>query len=266
MAITQLLLLSTMAAVGLSAPQLPDDNPPPIPHRFEYGVNADDDAKEHKQVTTGDGRTEGEYKVLQANGLYRVVRYSVFGDSGFKAIVSEEPGPPIANYYNNDLTGESRTGLASSASPAPASSGPPAPAITLNAASSGAGKSVVSSRPSINTVTSQQPFRQVQLQQRPQPVFAVRQPVFQQNIVSSFDDSDEIDDISFIPGRITVSSPSGGALLSGGIIDGGIIDGGFIGGSGQIIDGGIIDGGIIDGGIIDGGIIDGGFINDYGAV
>lgn len=44
-----------------------------MPYQFSYGVNVPetDDIKEHKETTSPEGRTEGEYRWLQPNGLFR---------------------------------------------------------------------------------------------------------------------------------------------------------------------------------------------------
>ncbi|XP_066976608.1 sericin-2-like [Macrobrachium rosenbergii] len=75
----------------------------PMPYDFAYGVNGGEfgDIKAHKEVTSVDGRTEGEYRWLQPNGLYIVTRYFVDGDSGYQATVSEEAGPEVTNFYSN---------------------------------------------------------------------------------------------------------------------------------------------------------------------
>ncbi|ROT76907.1 cuticular protein CPR76a [Penaeus vannamei] len=118
MACKQLLILSVLVAAITAAPQFSIEDETPVPHDFAYGVEVSDtgDAKEHKQTVSPSGRTEGEYRWLQPNGLYTVVRYYVDGDSGFQAEVSEEPGPAVGNYYTNSLSQESSSGAASASS------------------------------------------------------------------------------------------------------------------------------------------------------
>ncbi|XP_064121011.1 uncharacterized protein LOC135225627 [Macrobrachium nipponense] len=91
------ILLSSIA----TALALPADMP--MPYDFAYGVNGGEfgDIKAHKEVTSVDGRTEGEYRWLQPNGLYIVTRYFVDGNSGYQATVSEEAGPEVTNFYSN---------------------------------------------------------------------------------------------------------------------------------------------------------------------
>ncbi|KAL7642999.1 UNVERIFIED_CONTAM: hypothetical protein RMT77_006288 [Armadillidium vulgare] len=76
-----------------------------MPYEFGYGVNNANtgDAKEHKETTSENGRTEGEYRWLQPNGLFRVVRYYVEGNSGFIAEVTEEEKPRLKNYMFSNL-------------------------------------------------------------------------------------------------------------------------------------------------------------------
>ncbi|XP_063889876.1 uncharacterized protein LOC135116380 [Scylla paramamosain] len=204
----QLFVLALAFAACTAAPQFSSEEieQPPTPYDFAYGVSVPNtgDAKEHKETVSPSGRTEGEYRWLQPNGLYRVVRYFVEGDSGFQAEVSEEPGPDVANYYTNSLTQESSQG------------GAPAASQSL-------GKSLVDLRSSVNAISAPRPatrpatrpiqtFRS-QPQPQPQPTF-ISQPAFSGNIID-------------------------GGIIDGGIIDGGIIDGGII--DGGIIDGGIIN-------------------------
>merc|ERR1712212_1452473 len=209
MAYTQLLILVVVVAATTAAPQFIEDNQPPIPHDFAYGVNDPEtgDAKEHKQSVSASGRTEGEYRWLQPNGLYTVVKYFVDGDSGFQAEVSEEPGPAISNYYTNSLSQESSSGAA-------------AAATTQNFArsfdtvqSSNVGRTV-------NVISAPRPRARPTFTAAPRPSPRPR-PSFNTQQQQSF------------------RGVSSGGFVDGGFIDGGIIDGG-------IIDGGIIDGGIIN--------------------
>ncbi|XP_063591999.1 uncharacterized protein LOC134769096 [Penaeus indicus] len=112
MVFRQLLVLGAVVAATTASSQIFEHHPP-MPHEFAYGVEAPEtgDVKEHKQTVSRTGRTDGEYRWLQPNGLYQVVRYYVDGDSGFQAHVSEEPGPGVGNYYSNSLSGESSVGF-----------------------------------------------------------------------------------------------------------------------------------------------------------
>ncbi|XP_047482962.1 uncharacterized protein LOC125034960 [Penaeus chinensis] len=112
MVFRQLLVLGAVVAATTASSQIFEHHPP-MPHEFSYGVEAPEtgDVKEHKQTVSRTGRTDGEYRWLQPNGLYQVVRYYVDGDSGFQAHVSEEPGPGVGNYYSNSLSGENSVGF-----------------------------------------------------------------------------------------------------------------------------------------------------------
>ncbi|XP_063591998.1 uncharacterized protein LOC134769095 [Penaeus indicus] len=239
MATKQLLILSVLVAAITAAPQFPIDDETPIPHDFAYGVEVSDtgDAKEHKQTVSPSGRTEGEYRWLQPNGLYTVVRYYVDGDSGFQAEVSEEPGPAVGNYYTNSLTQESSSGAASASSQSFARS------FDSQQSSLGRNVNVISaprpaSRPAPRPI--QTAFRpaprptQAAFRPAPRPTQAAFRPAPRPTFNAGFNTQSQ---------------------QTFGVIDGGFIDGGFI-------DGGIIDGGIIDGGIIDGGIINPEFDDD----
>nr|XP_027211835.1 eyes absent homolog 1-like [Penaeus vannamei] len=113
MVFKQLLILGVVVAATTAKSQIFEPHHPPMPHEFGYGVESPEtgDVKEHKQTVSRTGRTDGEYRWLQPNGLYQVVRYYVDGDSGFQAHVSEEPGPGVGNYYSNSLSGESSVGF-----------------------------------------------------------------------------------------------------------------------------------------------------------
>ncbi|XP_037787998.1 uncharacterized protein LOC119583535 [Penaeus monodon] len=224
MATKQLLILGVLVAAIAAAPQFPIDDETPIPHDFAYGVEVSDtgDAKEHKQTVSPSGRTEGEYRWLQPNGLYTVVRYYVDGDSGFQAEVSEEPGPAVGNYYTNSLSRESSSGAASASSQSFARS--------FDSQQSSLGRNVnVISAPRPAPRPTQATFRPA-----PRPSQASFRPAPRPTFNAGFNTQTQ---------------------QTFGVIDGGFIDGG-------IIDGGIIDGGIIDGGIIDGGIINPEFDDD----
>ncbi|XP_066962326.1 uncharacterized protein [Macrobrachium rosenbergii] len=66
----------------------------PTPYSLAYGVSDPNtgDEKEHKETVSPSGVTEGEFRWLQPNGLFRITRYTADDVSGFRAIVSEEPG------------------------------------------------------------------------------------------------------------------------------------------------------------------------------
>ena len=51
-----------------------------MPYSFGYGVNVleTSDVKEHKETKSESGRTEGMYRWLQPNGLYRYYRIVIF--------------------------------------------------------------------------------------------------------------------------------------------------------------------------------------------
>jgi len=252
----QIVLLLVGALSAWAAPQAPT-----VPYDFSYGVNIGDtgDAKEHKETKNSAGRTDGEYRWLQPNGLYRVVRYYVEPGSGFVATVSEEPGEDIANYYTNSLAGDNANAALtfpqgrSLEGLTPSGRELNSEARSLESSSQ---LNSISRRP--NTI-SRQPIRKPQpsptpvvITRAPRPNFVrpsfVREQSSRQQSSSSQQSSSNQQSFSSQGGNFI------GEIIDGGIIDGGIIDGGFI-------DGGIIDGGIIDGGIIDGGIINGGFIN-----
>ncbi|XP_042861872.1 uncharacterized protein LOC122247009 [Penaeus japonicus] len=107
MVFRQLLIVSVVVAATTATPQVFDHLQPPMPHHFSYGVNSPEtgDVKEHKQTVSRTGRTDGEYRWLQPNGLYQVVRYYVDGDSGYQAQVSEEPGPGFVSPLSHGVVG-----------------------------------------------------------------------------------------------------------------------------------------------------------------
>merc|ERR1712106_1290254 len=235
----QVVLFLVVAVLSArAAPQAPA-----VPYDFSYGVNVVEtgDVKEHKETKTAEGRTDGEYRWLQPNGLFRVVRYYVTADSGFVAQVSEEPGPDVPNYYTNSITGDNGDAVISF---------PEGRSINEEGRSLGTSSQLnsISRRP--NTITRQSfrkpiPSPTPAIVNTPRPAFVRQSSTRQQssNNQQSFSSQG-----NFV-----------GEIIDGGFIDRGIIDGGFI--NGGVIDGGIIDGGIIDGGTIDGGIINGAFIN-----
>ncbi|XP_069950568.1 cuticle protein 16.8-like [Cherax quadricarinatus] len=212
MAAVQLFLV-TLVGVVSAAPQFEvDPNEPPTPYDFGYGVYIEEtgDAKEHKESVSPSGRTEGEYRWLQPNGLFRVVRYYVDGDSGFQAQVSEEPGPDVVNYYTNSLSQETSSGTA---------------------ASQGLAKSIDVGQSTLgiaaNLISARQPSRSRPASLKPAQTFQSQQQSFSRQ--QSFRNQQSFNS----------QQGSFGNVIDGGIIDGGIIDGG-------IIDGGIIDGGFIN--------------------
>ncbi|KAG7167030.1 putative lingerer-like [Homarus americanus] len=98
-------LVLMLVATAMAAPQFNlGDQQPATSYDFGYGVNVPEsgDVKEHKQSLSPSGRTDGESRWLQPNGLFRVVRYTVEGGLGFQAIVTEEAGNEVANYNNFD--------------------------------------------------------------------------------------------------------------------------------------------------------------------
>ncbi|XP_069987042.1 uncharacterized protein [Penaeus vannamei] len=278
MASKQLLILSVVVASIAAAPQFFVDDQAPIPHDFAYGVEVPEtgDAKEHKQSVSPSGRTEGEYRWLLPNGLFKVVRYFVDGGSGFQAEVSEEPGPAVGNYYTNSLSQESSSGAASAASQDFTRS------FSVQQPNVGRTVEVISApipnqvsftsapRPNQVSFTSAPRPNQVSFTSAPRPTqvsFSAPTP----NRVS-FPPAPRPNPVSFssaptpnqvftsapIPSQLFTSAPAFNAQQQtfGGVVDGGFIDGG-------IIDGGIIDGGVIDGGIVDGGVVSGGFGGNF---
>ncbi|XP_042857933.1 uncharacterized protein LOC122244164 isoform X2 [Penaeus japonicus] len=213
MASKQLLILSVLVAAITAAPQFPIEDEVPVPHDFAYGVQVPDTgvANEHKQSVSASGRTEGEYRWLQPNGLYTVVRYYVDGDSGFQAEVSEEPGPDVGNYYTNSLSQESASGAASAASQSFARS--------FDAQQSSLGRTVnVISAPRPAQRPSQASFRPAQ-----RPSQTSFRPAQRPNQVS-FNSAQRFNTQT----QQTFGGVIDGGFIDGGIIDGGIIDGGFI--------------------------------------
>ncbi|XP_066962324.1 uncharacterized protein [Macrobrachium rosenbergii] len=105
---TLLLLIGTITTV-LAAPQFDFNNNQPTPYSLPHGVS--DPQHRRREGTQGDSftvrRTEGEFRWLQPNGLFRITRYTADDALGFRAIVSEEPGERVGNYYTNSLLGGS---------------------------------------------------------------------------------------------------------------------------------------------------------------
>ncbi|XP_064085268.1 uncharacterized protein LOC135200560 [Macrobrachium nipponense] len=109
MEVPTLMVLVGILATVTTAPQFDFGNNQPTPYSFAYGVSSPDtgDEKEHKETVSPSGVTEGEFRWLQPNGLYRITRYSADGASGFRAVVSEETAERVGNYYTNSLLGGS---------------------------------------------------------------------------------------------------------------------------------------------------------------
>merc|ERR1712106_1071239 len=175
---------------------------------------------------TADGRTDGEYRWLQPNGLYRVVRYYVTADSGFVAQVSEESGPDVPNYYTNSITGDNGDAVISF---------PEGRSINEEGRSLGTSSQLNSIRRRPNTITRQSfrkpiPSPTPAIVNTPRPAFVRQSSTRQQssNTQQSFNNQQSFSS-----------------------------QGNFVG---EIIDGGIIDGGTIDGGIINGAFINGEFV------
>ncbi|XP_042861840.1 uncharacterized protein LOC122246997 isoform X1 [Penaeus japonicus] len=281
----KLLILTVFVAAITAAPQFSNENQPPIPYDFAYGVEVPEtgDSKEHKQSASPSGRTDGEYRWLQPNGLYTIVRYYVDGDSGFQAEVSEEPGPAVGNYYANSLSQESASGVVSSTNQGfTRSSNVQQPSVgrAVNVISAPRPNQVTFSAPRPNQVSFSAPRPNQVTFSAPRPnqvsfsaprpdqvTFSAPRPnqvsfstVTRPNLVSlssnprtnqgPFFSAPRPNQASFFsapqPNPVSFSSSFSSQEQSfGGVVDGGFIDGGFI-------DGGIIDGGIIDGSVING--------------
>ncbi|CAL4124478.1 unnamed protein product [Meganyctiphanes norvegica] len=247
----QITLLLTVALYASAAPQAPT-----VPYDFSYGVNIVEtgDVKEHKETKSPGGRTDGEYRWLQPNGLYRVVRYYVEPGSGFVAQVSEEPGPDVPNYYTNSLAGDNgNSALVFPEGRSLEGLTPTGRELNSDARSLESSSQLNSISRLPNTI-SRQPLRKPVVPSPTPAAFVTPRPDFVRP--SSFIREQSFNSQQSSSNQQSFSSQENfvGEIIDGGIIDGGIIDGG-------VIDGGIIDGGIIDGGIIDGGIINGAFVN-----
>ncbi|XP_042861841.1 uncharacterized protein LOC122246997 isoform X2 [Penaeus japonicus] len=261
----KLLILTVFVAAITAAPQFSNENQPPIPYDFAYGVEVPEtgDSKEHKQSASPSGRTDGEYRWLQPNGLYTIVRYYVDGDSGFQAEVSEEPGPAVGNYYANSLSQESASGVVSSTNQGfTRSSNVQQPSVgrAVNVISAPRPNQVTFSAPRPNQVSFSAPRPNQVTFSAPRPNQVSFSTVTRPNLVSlssnprtnqgPFFSAPRPNQASFFsapqPNPVSFSSSFSSQEQSfGGVVDGGFIDGGFI-------DGGIIDGGIIDGSVING--------------
>nr|XP_027223615.1 protein lingerer-like [Penaeus vannamei] len=214
-----------------------------MPYDFAYGVNVEStgDVKEHKESVSPSGRTEGEYRWLQPNGLYRVTRYFVDGDGGYQASVSEEPGDQVSNYYFSSLAN-----AGSSSSTQVSQQG------FSSSQSSGNGAAFSGSRFSSN----QQAFGTSQFSGNRQ-IFGNSQSSGNQSTgnQAAFGNSQfstnqqffgnsqsSLDQNRFLSSQSLQNQPNSQT-------------GNFVGSS--IIDGGVISGGVIDGGVIDGGVVNG---------
>ncbi|XP_064085263.1 putative mediator of RNA polymerase II transcription subunit 26 [Macrobrachium nipponense] len=280
MKVSMLIALIGSISVISAAPQFDfNNNQPSTPYTFAYGVNSPEtgDVKEHKESVSPAGITEGEYRWLQPNGLFRVTRYTA-DNGGYRAVVSEEAGEPVATYYTNTLLG----------------SGPSQGSVTTSFQSNNQGFSnfqpgnLVISRTQnfqdqsfTNSPNFQnQEFRDFQFQgfRNPQNIFprdSGNGQSFQNQGFSGsqvFQNQRNVIDGGFQNQRNVIG---GGFQNQRDVIDGGfqsqrnVIDGSFQN-QRNLIDGGfqnqrnVIDGGfqnqrnVIDGGIINGGIIDGG--------
>ncbi|XP_047482959.1 uncharacterized PPE family protein PPE12-like [Penaeus chinensis] len=230
-------VLLVIIASASAAPQFQFNDAQAMPYEFAYGVNVETtgDVKEHKESVSPSGRTEGEYRWLQPNGLYRVTRYFVDGDGGYQATVSEEPGDQVSNYYFSSLanvgsstnTQLSQQGFSSSQS-------------------SGSGAAFTGSQFSSN----QQAFGTSQFSGNRQ-IFGNSQSSANQ---AAFGDSQFSTNQQFLGN--SQSSLDQNRFLSSQTFQNQLNSqtGNF---GSSIIDGGVINGGVIDGGIIDDGVING---------
>ncbi|XP_066963263.1 probable GH family 25 lysozyme 3 [Macrobrachium rosenbergii] len=247
-----MVLIGTITTV-LAAPQFDFNNNQPTPYSFAYGVSDPDtgDEKEHKETVSPSGVTEGEFRWLQPNGLYRTTRYTADDALGFRAIVSEEPGERVGNYYTNSLLGGSvevpsvfpsrgnqqsfsgfQSGNQQSFSGFQSGNQP-----SFSGFQSGNQQSFNNFDVRNQVVTSSQNFQN----QAPS-----RGPTFQTSTISTTQNQGftSLPVQSFIipqnpqPQTFTTFTTSQPSQSTGNIIDGGIIDGGFV--SGGVIDGGIV--------------------------
>ncbi|XP_064085271.1 uncharacterized protein LOC135200563 [Macrobrachium nipponense] len=222
---TLLLLVGTITTV-LAAPQFDFNNNQPTPYSFAYGVSDPDtgDEKEHKETVSPSGVTEGEFRWLQPNGLFRITRYTADDVSGFRAIVSEEPGERVGNYYTNSLLGGSVE--VPSVFPSRGNLQSFSGFQSGNQQSFNSGNRIVtSSQSSQNQAPSRGPSFQT--------ISTTQNQGFTSLPVQSFTIPQNPQ-----PQTITTFTTSQPSQSSGNVIDGGIIDGGFV--SGGVIDGGIV--------------------------
>ncbi|XP_064085272.1 uncharacterized protein LOC135200564 [Macrobrachium nipponense] len=221
MKISMLTALVGTICVASAAPQFNFNNEQPLPYSFAYGVNSLEtgDIKEHKETVSPSGVTEGEYRWLQPNGLFRVTRYTA-DNGGYRAVVSEEAGTPVATYYTNSLQG----------------SGPSQGSVITSFRSNN--QAIGGFQPGNLVISRAQDFQNQGF---------TNSPNFQNREFTSFQNQD------FRSPRITISQGSSNGQT---FQDGGFPGSQVFQNQGNVIDGGIIDGGIIDGGVsfIDGGV------------
>ncbi|XP_042867188.1 nuclear pore complex protein NUP98B-like [Penaeus japonicus] len=276
-----LLVITTLAS---AAPQFQLNNEQVMPYEFAYGVSDEStgDVKEHKESVSPSGRTEGEYRWLQPNGLYRITRYSVDGDAGYQATVSEEPGEQVSNYYFSTLgnVGSNSPQISQQVFGGSQSSGNGAAfsgsVFSRNQQAFGAQGDSTSRLSQQQTFTSSQDSRirpsfGSSQSTRIQPSFGSSQstriqPSFGSSqstrIQPSFGSSQSsriqpaFGNLQFSSNQQTLGSAQStrnrGQSFS--------TAQGFQNQQNTQITGSVVDGGIIDGGIIDGGIINGGFV------
>ncbi|XP_064085270.1 uncharacterized protein LOC135200561 [Macrobrachium nipponense] len=221
-------LIGTIATV-LAAPQFDFNNNQPTPYSFAYGVSDPDTGyeKEHKETVSPSGVTEGEFRWLQPNGLYRTTRYTADDALGFRAIVSEEPGERVGNYYTNSLLG----GSVEVPSVFPSRGN----LQSFSGFQSGNQQSFSGFDSGNRIVTSSQSFQNQAPSRVPtiQTISTTQDQGFTSLPVQSFTIRQNPQPQTFT--TFTTSQPS---QSSGNIVDGGIIDGGVV--SGGVIDGGIV--------------------------
>ncbi|XP_066962323.1 uncharacterized protein [Macrobrachium rosenbergii] len=217
MKISMLTALAGTICVVSAAPQFNFNNEQPLPYSFAYGVNSLEtgDVKEHKETLSPSGVTEGEYRWLQPNGLFRVTRYTADG-GGYRAVVSEEAGEPV-------------------------------PVITTPTASTGQinrkGSVITSFRSNNQGFSGFQPGRTQIFQSQGLPISST----FPNREFTSFRNQDfRSPQITFSQGSSNGQTFQNGGFSGsrvfqnpGNVIDGGIIDGGIIDGGVTIIDGGV---------------------------
>ncbi|XP_042864230.1 uncharacterized PPE family protein PPE12-like [Penaeus japonicus] len=252
-------VLFVLIASASAAPQFQFSDGQVMPYEFAYGVSDEStgDVKEHKESVSPSGRTEGEYRWLQPNGLYRVTRYFVDGDGGYQATVSEEPGEQVSNYYFNTVgnVGSSSSSQQAFSSLQSTSSGAAFSGSQFSRNQQAFGTSQFSrnqqsfgnSQSSGNQGTfansqfsrNQQSFGNSQSSGNSQ--FSTNQQFFG-NSQSSLNQNQAFTTTQTFQNQ---QNSQGGDFIASNIIDGGVINGG-------VIDGGFIDGGIINGGSLGG--------------
>ncbi|XP_037788532.1 uncharacterized PPE family protein PPE12-like [Penaeus monodon] len=237
-----------------------------MPYEFAYGVNVETtgDVKEHKESVSPSGRTEGEYRWLQPNGLYRVTRYFVDGDGGYQATVSEEPGDQVSNYYFSSLanvgsstnTQLSQQGFSSSQS---SSSGAAFTGSQFLNNQQAFGTSQFSGNRQIfgnsQSSANQAAFGGSQFSTN-QQFFGNSQSSLDQNRFSSQTFQNQLNSQTGNFG----SSIIDGGVINGGIIDGGVVNGGNFGGTNAFSNSNSFNQGVttFQTSVTDGGVINGG--------